>query len=460
MLIKYKRILKKKKYYEYKKSFYITKLLIILFFFKFIKIDIYNSITSIKIYYNYLKLVKNKRKISIGIIANSLCYGGAERQTSLLLYYFNKIKIFKLFVFTLKNKEKNEYKIDKNIERIVINKNLIKSIIKRKLDILLYQSYNEKIMKELNKLKKPKIIFINRSCFTHWLYYNNYHYFRTTYKVYKNAKYVISLIHFENDYLFNKWGINSILMNNFMNYEYNSITPSDLSSKTILMIGRAEDRIKRFHLGIETMKYIIMEIEECEMKIISKIDKINSLIKFVNKSNLENKIKFLGYTPNPEQYYKNASLHLFPTLAEAFPNILSETLIYGIPNIVIGLDYVSTSKGGTIIIYDDSPISIAKEAIKILKNYRFRKKLGKEARKNMKKFRNNVLLKKWVKLIISIFNGGDYYKKLRIQNKKISKSEAIKIIENQVKLLKLRKKDLMNITVNDIENFTFLENLK
>ena len=249
-------------------------------------------------------------------------------------------------------------------------------------------------------------------------------------------------------------------MNNFMNYEYNSITPSDLSSKTILMIGRAEDRIKRFHLGIETMKYIIMEIEECEMKIISKIDKINSLIKFVNESNLENKVKFLGYTPNPEQYYKNASLHLFLTLAEAFPNILSETLIYGIPNIVIGLDYVSTSKGGTIIIYDDSPISIAKEAIKILKNYRLRKKLGKEARKNMKKFRNNVLLKKWVKLIIAIFNGGDYYKKLRIQNKKISKSEAIKIIENQVKLLKLRKKDLMNITVNDIENFTFLENLK
>ena len=50
------------------------------------------------------------------------------------------------------------------------------------------------------------------------------------------------------------------------------------------------------------------------------------------------------------------NLHLFPTLVEAFPNILSETLSYGIPNILCGLDYVSTSKGGTIIIYDDSPI--------------------------------------------------------------------------------------------------------
>ena len=81
--------------------------------------------------------------------------------------------------------------------------------------------------------------------------------------------------------------------------------------------------------------------------------------------NLENSIKFIGYISNPEIYYKNASLHIFPTIAEAFPNILSETLIYGIPNILTGLDYVSTSKVGTTIIYDDSPISILKIAINL-----------------------------------------------------------------------------------------------
>lgn len=245
-----------------------------------------------------------------------------------------------------------------------------------------------------------------------------------------------------------------------MPYEYNSITPSDLSSKTILMIGRGDDPIKRFQLGIEAMKYIIKEIIETEMKIVSKIDNINHLIKLVNESNLGDNIKFVGYTPNPEKYYKNASLHLFPTLAEAFPNILSETLIYGIPNIVVGLDYVSTSKGGIVIIYDDSPISIAKIAIKILKNYNYRKKLGKEARKNIKKFKNNILLKKWVKLILSIYRGDDYYDKLRIQGKKISKSKAVKLIENQIKLLKLRKNNWINITIKDIENFTFLQNWK
>jgi hypothetical protein len=91
----------------------------------------------------------------------------------------------------------------------------------------------------------------------HWIYYNRYDFFRKYYKVYKNSEYTISLVPFENDYLFRKWGINSILISNFIAYEYNDITPSDLSSKIILMIGRGDDRIKRFDLGIKAMKNII-----------------------------------------------------------------------------------------------------------------------------------------------------------------------------------------------------------
>ena len=58
-------------------------------------------------------------------------------------------------------------------------------------------------------------------------------------------------------------------MNNFLPYDLKSITTSDLSSKTILMIGRGDDKIKRFDLGIKAMKYIVENITECEMKIIS-----------------------------------------------------------------------------------------------------------------------------------------------------------------------------------------------
>ena len=226
------------------------------------------------------------------------------------------------------------------------------------------------------------------------------------------------------------------------------------------MIGRGSDKIKRFDLGIKAMKYIVENIIECKMKIISEVKKLQHLYKLVYKLNLKNNINFVGYTPHPEKFYINSSLHIFPTLAEAFPNVLTETLSYGIPNILVGLDYVSASNEGTIIIYDDSPLSIAKVAIKILINDKYRKKLGKEARNGMKKFNNTSLLNKWVKLIISIYKGVNYYDILRNQDKKIKKKNSFQIIKNQVKLLQIRMKKFKYITIKDIENFTFMENLK
>ena len=60
-------------------------------------------------------------------------------------------------------------------------------------------------------------------------------------------------------------------MNNFITYEYYSVNISNLSSKTIIMIGRASDKLKRFNLGIQAMEYIIKDIPLCLMKIISNI---------------------------------------------------------------------------------------------------------------------------------------------------------------------------------------------
>jgi glycosyltransferase involved in cell wall biosynthesis len=280
------------------------------------------------------------------------------------------------------------------------------------------------------------------------------------YKAYKNSKYIISLIPFENDYLFQKWGINSILMNNFITYNYNETNPSNLSSKIILMIGRGEDKYKRFDLGIRSMKYIIKKIPECKMKLISNKDGLDNIVNITTNLQLQNNIEFEGYIRKPELYFANASLHIFPSICEAFPMVLAETKIFGIPNIVLGLDYLTTVKGGTIIIYDDEPYSIAKEAIKIINNKEYRIKLGKEARESIKNLNNIVTLNKWIKLLLSIFNGDNYYQSMRKQDIKIDKEVALNLIETQIKLLQKREFNYYNISLNDIENITFLDKFK
>ena len=109
------------------------------------------------------------------------------------------------------------------------------------------------------------------------------------------------------------------------------------------------------------MEYIIKEIPNCKMKIISFLNNTKFLMDLANNINLNNSIKFINFTSKPEKYFFDASLHIFPSVTEAFPLALGETKIYGIPSILVGLNYITLSKGGTIIIYDETPENIAKE---------------------------------------------------------------------------------------------------
>jgi len=166
------------------------------------------------------------------------------------------------------------------------------------------------------------------------------------------------------------------------------------------MIGRAYDPIKRFDIGIKAMPLIIKEIPECKMNIIST-PFINLMLLIKNLS-LENNVKFSGYNKNPEIFFRNASLHLLCSLSETYSLVLAETKIFRIPSILCGLDYFALAKGGTVIIYDDNPITLAEESIKIMRNYTYRKMLGNEARNSMKNHKNYLTVKKWIKLLLAV----------------------------------------------------------
>ena len=338
-------------------------------------------------------------------------------------------------------------------------KKLIKNISKNKIDILIYNLDNYKEVNYLNNRKTPKIIYYQHSSFF-FLLYSNYTSFLSLYKEYQNSKYVISLIPIENNYIFKFWGINSYLMNNFVTYEYNLVIPSNLMSKTILMIGRGNSKYKRFKLGVYAMEYIIMHNNICEMELISNKNGTYELQNLIYNLNLENYIKFIGFTLIPEIYFGNASLHIFPSISESFGLVLSETKIYGIPNILVGLDYVQISKGGTIIIYDDTPESIAKESLKIINNENYRRNLGKSARNSMKTFNNQQLFYKWVNLILSIYMGDSFYNNLKGKEKRINESELIKSFQNQIKLLKKRDRDFYNISIKDFQSYNNLYKFK
>ena len=402
-------------------------------------------------------------KIKIATYARYLENGGRSRITSILFNYLQNMKIFSLYLFTDKIKTDNEYYIHKNIKRILIKEctlnNLIRTILKKRINIFINQFSQINKIYALEKLKNIRIINYQHQSAFFWIY-SNYTSFKYLYKSYKNSKYIVSLIHIENDYLFEKWGMKSILMNNFITYAYNLSIPINLLSRTISMIGRASDKSKRFILGIQAMEYIVKEMPKIEMKIITKISKIKYLQNVIDILNLEKNIYFYGYTPIPEIYFRNISLNIITSISESFSLVLSETKIYGIPNILIGINYITIGDKGTVIIYDDSPESIAKESIKILRNDEYKNRLGREGRRSMRSFKNEELLNKWIKLISSIYCGYYFYEKLRKLDRKLSEKKITNLLKKQISLLKNRNANLKDIILNDIENFSFLLNVK
>ena len=443
----------------------INKGLIILFliFYSFkLKLNsdkINKNLLTIKNDFNLTIINQIKKQIKVAVYAFGTKNGGRARVTSLLINYFIKIKIFKLYLFTKVEKQENEYLIPQFIPRIVIKNKIIKIIKKYKIDILIYQLSFDDEIKLLNNFKNIKVIFYQHLSIFDWIY-GNYTRFKNLYKNYRKSKYVVSIVPFENDYIFKKWGINSILINNFITYDYKKVISSNLSSKTILMIGRADAKKKRFHIGINAMEYIINEIPESKMLIISELKGMSNLMILIDNLNLKNNIIVNGYTSMPEIYFKNSSLNIFPSISEAFPMVICETKIFGIPNIMIGIDYITISEKGIEIIYDDLPELLAIKTVKLLLNYEYRKILGTEGRKNMKRFNNDLLLIKWFKLIISIYKGEIYFEIMKRNEKEMTKNNSLYILNNQINLLKIRIPKFKNISISDFENFSFMENIQ
>ena len=303
-------------------------------------------------------------------------------------------------------------------------------------------------------MNNTKVIFYDHSSYFYWLYLNVHNFTNSFYNLYKESKFVISLIPVENDYLFKKWGINSILMDNPTTFEYDYVTPSELKEKNIIMVGRGNDKIKRFDLGIKAMKVILKDIPNCEMNIVSAHN--NHYQRLIEKLNLSEHVRFVGFKTKVETYFKNSSLHIMPSLAEAYPMVLGEAKIFGVPTILCGLDYLTLAKSGNIIIYDDNPIIIAKEAIKILKDDKYRMLLGKEARESMKNHTNKIIANKWFNIIKSVYKGDNKsYHKVSENDNKLSDKERDIILNNQYKLFIKRNPKFKNLTFQNFIDFNF-----
>ena len=191
------------------------------------------------------------------------------------------------------------------------------------------------------------------------------------------------------------------LPNGVDTHKFKPINKTSRKPYTILFVGRLEPQKNIFNL----VKAVGMLKKQINLKIIGDGSLRNQLILQVKKSNITLKyIKNIRHSLMPK-IYQQADLFILPSIKEGSPKVLLEAMASGLPCIASNIpehqEIITHNQNG--ILTATSPQSLYKAIALLLYSETKRLKLGKNARKHIKKdFNINDIINHEIKIIQNI----------------------------------------------------------
>ena len=360
-------------------------------------------------------ITNNNYTIGVAFVFESLFGNGIGRMLSLLLNELSKFEKYDLYLIT-KGTYRLDFKYDKKVISLNIygNKTEIEKFDKSS-NVKYYVLHNEidpNVIKWFKSFGK-KVIDIMHGVYLSALYSNS----TGVYKVWKNHFLFDAYIQVIADdyYVYKKLGMNNTFyIPNMYTYDASKTPNSNLTYKNLMIMGRENDRIKGGYYGIKAMYEIVKEVPDAKLYFISPDPRLKFLKGVIEELNLTKNIEIVSYVENISFYFLNCSVLLYPSKSESFPMVMNEGKAHGLPIVAFNVSYSPSYQKGVILVDMLNYTQMAKEAIKLLKDYDYRKRKGIEAKLSLNEYSNEETANKWDKLF-SILDKDDpiAYKKLQ-----------------------------------------------
>jgi len=181
--------------------------------------------------------------------------------------------------------------------------------------------------------------------------------------------------------------------------------PSQLENKLLLAIGRM-DYNKGYDLLLDVFEKLAISYPDWRLRIIGDGPLKEKIISRIKNSGLNNKIEILLPTDQIMNQYLQASIYLMTSHKEGLPMVLLEAQACGLPIVSFNCetgpsDIIIDNENGFLINCFDIE-NMVQRISQLCSDYELRTKLGKNAVKNVEKFRPEVINPMWEELFQKI----------------------------------------------------------
>ena len=404
------------------------------------------------------------QKIGIAFVYSTLYSNGIARFITVTANEFMKTGKYDICFITGEPYYK-EYKYHPGIKRFIAkdNRTKIKQLAKTEnIDFFILQNVLGKSTINFYKSLGKKVIGMFHGVYMSAMFHGNIY----GYKNWNNFDLFDSYIFIAADdyYFYKNLGFkNEIFIPNLYTFEPSSIKSSPLKTKNIMMLGRLNDEIKGVKYAVEAMSYIAKEVPDAKLKLVTSDSRIQYVKKLITELKLEKNVAINYHTYDISQHFWDSSVHMYTSLTEAFPMALNEAKAHGLPVVAFDVPFSPPYQKGVITVDLLDVQALAKETIKLLKDYNYRKKMGEEAKESLSMFKNNETVLLWEKLFNALLsNNKQKYRKLQkeVEDKFYDKHLARKHMEKHFAALQRYNKSFSCYHLDDFINLKFIKSIK